>query len=61
MVNLPESFSVHVLLRDAAVGQSLIPDGVQGVLHNLGLQFIGLGGYRRAYHLSGLMFTCSPG
>lgn len=46
---LPECFSVHVLLCDAAIGKSLIPDRIQGVLHNLSLQFIGLSGETLTY------------
>lgn len=41
---LPEGFSVHVLLRDPAVGKRLVPHRVQGVLHDLRLQLVCLGG-----------------
>lgn len=40
--HLPERFTVHVLLRDATVGERLVPHRVQCVAYSLGFQFISL-------------------
>lgn len=41
-VFLPESFAGHLLIRNAVVGQRLVPHWVQGVLQRLGAKLVGL-------------------
>lgn len=41
-VFLPQSFARHLLVRNAVVGQRLVPHRVQGVLQRLGAELVGL-------------------